>query len=295
MRISEHLEEFAEWGAAKYAPRTVSTYSSLIRRFVEHADDRDVADVGIADVVAYHAYLRSRNYADSSVAYSMLSLRQFFRFLFLRRVVEWDYQLIPVPRYVTKSHRSMEPAVAAGMINGIREGRFRDLRDKAMLSFLYATGVRVSELCALSLGDVGPDRMETVIVTRKNRVRRIIFWDPGTHALLRRYLAELPLWSRSDALWITLDRRTRGRRLGIRSAQRIFNGRRPDASYVVHSARHGMGTDLAASREDIRSAQKILGHLSIRSTQTYSQLSDPALRESYDRMWRDRREGVFTK
>ena len=160
----------------KYSSNTVRTYTDLIGRFITFAGDRPLADIKVTEIAKYHGHLKNKDYADSSVVFMMVALRQFMKYLFLRHEIAWDYQLVSVPKYVSRSYAPVETVDARAMIDGIRAESFRSLRDKVMLSFLYSSGVRVAELCCLETKDFGSVR----VMGRLSQKRTASFaWSSG--------------------------------------------------------------------------------------------------------------------
>lgn len=268
----------------KYAPRTVDTYSDLIRRFIIFYGDRPLEDTGPNDIIKYYLHLKRSHYAGSSIAYMMISLRQFFKYLFLRRLVDWDYQLISVPKYVSTSYRAIEPKDARAMLNRVRSDSFIGLRDKTILSFLYASGLRVSELCRLTLSDLTPSEPYGNIVSAKNRVKRMVLWNKETAGLLPLYLDTRKLWAKSDHLFISMNRGREGGRLSTRTIQRIVTRYRTRDDISPHSYRHGLGRRATKSGIHPRFVQKILGHKSMASQQCYLDVYDGEVVEAYNKI-----------
>lgn len=281
MLLSEALSQFKEWGMSKYALNTVHTYTDLIQRFIKFSGDRPVEEVDVLDTTKYYIHLKKKNYAESSIAYMMISLRQFFKFLFLRRIISWDYQLIAVPKYVSKSYLPIESKEARGMIDSIRSETFRDLRNKTMISFLYSSGLRVSELCDLKVTDLKLGEKFGVIVSKKNRKIRMVFWDDETAHLLESYLPARTLWATTDYVFISLDVRGVGKKLTTKSVQRIVAQLRPHKGISPHSFRHGLGLRAVKAKIHPRHIQKILGHLNLNSSQIYMDVAEEDVKEAY--------------
>lgn len=287
MTISEASKEFSLWAVGKnYSPATIQTYAHLISRFVSHlGSDRLVSEIGIMDIVKYNAHLRKSHYADSSVAFMMISIRQLFRFLFLRRIVAWDYELIDIPLYVSKSYRPVEPQEAQAMINQFRGQTFIDKRNKAIIAFLYTSGVRVSELCDLKVTDLKLDKKYAVILTKKGRgkKKRVIFWDEVTHAFLTDYLDHRKLWATDESLFITLTRNGSytGKKITTRSIERMIASVRVKGDLSPHCFRHGFGFRAVRSNKHMRYIQAFLGHENIRSSQIYADIYDEDTAKEY--------------
>ena len=278
------ISRFAEWGSCRYAARTVETYSSLLRRFALFVGGRPAEDVTLDDVIAYYRHLRGRDCHDATIAYSMIAIRQLFRLLFLERKVSWNYELIGVPKYVHDSFVAVEPLEGWRMSEKVAAVDFRTLRDKTMLSFLYASGVRVSELVGLTVADIRVDRSFAVIASAKNRVRRMVFWDCRTACLMGRYLPQRRDVARCGCLFVSMDRRNRGGRLTTRSVERLVASVRDRREVTPHSFRHGLGMRAVKSGIHARHIQKILGHKSIASSQCYMDVDDDDLAAAYGRI-----------
>ncbi len=163
---------------------------------------------------------------------------------------------------------------------------FTSLRDRAILELLYSTGLRVSELCALDTDQVNAERGE-FMVRGKGDKPRIVFLSERAAGYLAAYLgkrraAMRPLLTRSDE---PKGREADGGdlRLTPRSVQRILKKYTTAAGLVKdvtpHTLRHSFATGLLRSGADIRSVQQMLGHASITTTQVYTHVTNPQLRE----------------
>ena len=278
------ISRFAEWGTCRYAARTVETYTSLLKKFALFVPGKSAPEVTLDDVTAYYRHLRGRDCHDATIAYSMIAIRQFFRLLFLEKKVSWDYELIGVPKYVHDSFVAVEPLEGWRMSEKVAATDFRTLRDKTMLAFLYASGVRVSELVRLTVSDMRTDRMFAVIVSAKNRVRRMVFWDCRTAALLARYLPQRQEVAKCGCLFVSMDHRSRGGRLTTRSVERLVVSVRDRPEVTPHSFRHGLGMRAVQSGIHARHIQKILGHKSLASSQCYMDVDDDDLTAAYGRI-----------
>ena len=172
------------------------------------------------------------------------------------------------------------------MMQSVQTNDFIGLRDKAILSFLYATGIRVSELCDLDMEDIDTEQMRGSILNKKSSKRRVIFWDPVTNGILSKYLLEREKWATDEFVFISMDtnRKYRGGRLTTRSVQRIVKKYRIDRRVVPHSFRSGLLTDMLEAGSNIKIIQKAAGHSSINSLDPYARVSDPLLESEYRRI-----------
>lgn len=286
MLVSTALKHFIEWGKVRYAHSTVLTYSDHLRRFLAFTGIKDIEELDTDMAVHYYGHLKARNCADATKAYAMIAIRQFCKYLYYRRVIAWDYQLIAIPKYVSRHYRPVEDQEGRDMYEKIKAVNFLLLRDKTILAFLYSSGVRVAELCDLKAADIQVGKHQTVIISKKNRLERLVFWDKPTDALLRVYLKERVDHATSESLFISLGRGSYGKKLTTRSIERFVARYRVRSCISPHSFRHGLGMRASRIKMHPSYLQKILGHKNITSIQTYQNLSNPLLVKEYLRMVR---------
>jgi integrase/recombinase XerC len=272
-----HLE------AEKHAsPHTVKSYRIDLedfRVFVRGVGGVDaVAEVVARDVRAFLAELHTRGLEPVSVARKLAAVRSWFRFLRRRGVVDRNpAQQIRSPRLPRKlvSFLPIDETVA---LMDARHPR-GTARDVAIVELLYASGLRVSELAGLDLGDVDLAEM-TVRVLGKGRKERIVpFGEAAAHAL-RAHLA-----ARGSAHGAVFLNR-RGGRLTVRTVHTIVR-RQARAAGIVrrvspHTLRHTFATHLLDSGADLRAIQELLGHSRLSTTQRYTHVGSDQLMRIYD-------------
>ena len=161
-----------------------------------------------------------------------------------------------------------------------------DLRDRLVLELLYATGIRVSELCGLDLDDIDSHRRVIRVLGKGNKERSVPYGVPAQVAL--------DAWLRVGRhRWLTKSSGTalllgaRGGRLDPRAARALVHKRlgavpgAPDMG--PHGLRHTAATHLLEGGADLRSVQELLGHATLATTQIYTHVSVERLRTSYER------------
>jgi len=236
--------------------------------------------------------LRSENKKKTSIARKLASLRTFFQFLVREGIVESNpAKLVTTPRIERKlpTHLSMEDIVRFIETPDLNTDLGR--RDRAILEFLYATGMRVSELVNLNLRDI--DFKEKLVkVTGKRKKQRILpFGDPAQQALMyylnearHEFLQNAAPADRDDqAVFLNYQ----GTRISERSVGRMIDKyirMCPDIKNISpHSLRHSFATHLLDSGADLRDIQELLGHARLSTTQIYTQVSMEKLIEVYDK------------
>ena len=158
------------------------------------------------------------------------------------------------------------------------------LRDCAIMELLYATGIRVSELCGLDVGDLDEERRTVRVLGKGNRERTVPAGVPAVRAVADWARSGRPVLVR-PASGAALFLGARGRRLDPRTARRVVHAclaavpGTPDSG--PHGLRHAAATHLLEGGADLRSVQEILGHASLTSTQIYTHVSIERLRAAY--------------
>jgi integrase/recombinase XerC len=152
------------------------------------------------------------------------------------------------------------------------------------MELLYATGIRVSELCGLDVGDLDHDRRTVRVLGKGSKERTVPVGLPAERAVLRWCRDGRPALVTPDsqhALFVG----ARGRRLDPRTARRVVHARLaavpgvPDSG--PHGLRHAAATHLLEGGADLRSVQEILGHASLASTQIYTHVSIERLQSAF--------------
>ena len=177
------------------------------------------------------------------------------------------------------------------MLNAIPLDTETGLRDRAIIELLFSGGLRVSELIKLNRDSINLERLEFV-VRGKGSKDRPIFIDPTTAEHLGEYLDartdSLPaLFLNNSKNLQPVDTSGDYRRLTPRSIERIIDKYARAAGITKHvtphTLRHSFATDLLMNGADLRSVQSLLGHANISTTQIYTHITDPHLREVHER------------
>lgn len=194
------------------------------------------------------------------------------------------------PKSARKLPPTLERADAARMLSQAiaaaeEVGGVVAVRDVAILETLYATGVRVSELCGLNRSDVDPDRNVLRVVGKGDKERTVPVGAPAMRALslwLDQGRDDLATEASGEAAFLgerggRIDQRV-VRRI-VHRALRLVEGA-PDLG--PHGLRHAMATHLLEGGADLRSVQEMLGHASLATTQIYTHVTSERLRRAFD-------------
>jgi site-specific recombinase XerD len=158
------------------------------------------------------------------------------------------------------------------------EGPWRK-RDDAVLELLYGSGLRVSELCGLDLGDVDLSARTATVWGKGSKQRRVPISQASGEAIAEWLSAgRASLGDLSDQPALFVNRRLR--RLGTRDVRRIVDARSPVPTHP-HALRHSYATHLVDGGADLRVVQELLGHASLRTTEVYTHVSTERLVGAY--------------
>jgi integrase/recombinase XerC len=277
---------------------TLRNYASDLEQFRDYLLAKGkVADIPVSEIdhLTIREWMASLHgdHKKTSVARKLASLRTFFQFLVREGVQENNpAKLVATPKVERKlpTHLSMEDAVRFIETPDLNTDLGR--RDRAILEFLYATGIRVGELVGLNLRDID-FREKLVRVTGKRKKQRILpFGEPSLQALMYylnetrpTFLNNCPPTERDDqAVFLNYQ----GTRITTRSVGRMVDKyiklcAEINRDISPHSLRHSFATHLLDSGADLRDIQELLGHARLSTTQIYTQVSMEKLIDEYDR------------
>jgi len=295
--LAESLAAFSRHLAAERAlsRHTVRAYHGDIQSLLDYAAGRGLADPGALDLATLRGWLADQHQAGAAratLARRGAAARAFTAFAHRQGWLAVD----PGPLLGTPKARRVLPQVLRRdemsrvlddcedraqreLASGPRSAAALALRDVAVLELLYASALRVSELCDLDIGGLDLDRRTVRVFGKGGKERVVPVGIPAVRAVARWQEAGRPVLAgeRSGA---ALFLGARGGRLDPRTARRIVHARGvKDAG--PHAIRHTAATHLLEGGADLRSVQEILGHSSPATTQIYTHVSAERLKASY--------------
>ena len=290
------VEEWLSWLATEKgrAPSTLAAYRRDARRWWGWLADRghtDLAGVGEADFEAWIADLRARDLAPATVARAVVAARSLHRFLAGEGRHGADPgAAVDTPRVPAGLPKPLAEGEVAALLAAVPGGDPVARRDRAILEVLYGTGIRISELVGLRLGDVdlesallrafGKGSKERVVPVGRHALAALGDWlaPGGRPALVPERWAR-----RGDADAVFLNRR--GGRLSRQGAWLVVKRWGTEAGLgdrlTPHVLRHSCATHMLDHGADIRAVQELLGHASVSTTQVYTKVSTERLFAAY--------------
>jgi site-specific recombinase XerD len=263
------------------SPHTVAAYERDLSQFAEFCERLgavDVADVKRRTIRRYMSQLTTRGYSRRSVARKVSAIRSFFTDAARRELVAANpAEGVRQPKRPRSLPKALPSRGLADMLDNLPGKEPADLRDRAILEVLYASGLRVSELASMQVNDVTGEMLR---VLGKGQKTRVVPINASARTAVARYLAEgrpkLAGEQAYSALWVGV----RGGPLDTRGLRRVVQKR---LGTFPHALRHSFATHLLEGGADLRSVQELLGHIELATTQIYTSVSRRHLRSTYER------------
>ncbi|MFC1981047.1 site-specific tyrosine recombinase XerD [Chloroflexota bacterium] len=279
-----------------FSENTTAAYQNDLYQLAEFAE-QEAARRGLAPswanfdrqgMLSYLLNLKERKYAATTIARKVAASRSFFDFLVAEGIIKSD-----------PTENISSPSVGKALPKPISISQVRSLleqpaklstaearRDRAMLELLYASGMRISELVSLNLGDVNTEE-GYVRCFGKGRKERIIPVYEQAAALVRQYIEETRpklVRNKSEQALFLNPRGDRLTRQGFwQKLKEYAKSANLDIEISPHTLRHSFATHMLSGGADLRSVQELLGHANISTTQVYTHLTTEHVRSTYEK------------
>lgn len=294
----EIISQFLVWLRAGHSKETVSSYFWALHQFEKWLNEqrKELLTLTLPDFSNYLFFLENRGLRGGTRSIYITAVRSLWRWLYQQQRVNFSEAMIPVPnRDDVKSYDCLTPDEFLKIISSFDEFFPKDLRDKTIISLLYATGVRLGELLSIDVSAINLENRTAEIKTfKRKKHKRRIFWDDATNILLSKWLeTRQRLLNRekvdATALFIALDANKYGERIGRCVVQRIFRRVRAkcgiDKKITPHSCRHGFATLGVKNNINLMYLKEMMGHATIRSTQIYTHLENKDIEREYHKVF----------
>lgn len=296
MLVEAILEEFDEYlalerGRSEHTRRAyLGDLRSLFDFLAERSPDTDPRDLTLPQLRSWLASQATAGAARSTLARRTSSVKTFTAWALRRGLMSDD----PAARLqVPKSGRTL-PAVLRqdqaldameAAKSGAQQGDPLAIRDRLLVEMLYATGIRVSELCGLDIDDVDTSRRLLRVLGKGNKQRTVPFGEPANDALTAWLSDGRPALSTADS-GAALLLGARGGRLDPRQARTVVHQTMTAVTGAPnigpHGLRHSAATHLLEGGADLRVVQELLGHSTLATTQLYTHVTVARLRAVHD-------------
>jgi integrase/recombinase XerD len=296
--MKESIESFLHYLAVEkgYSEHTISAYHNDLTGLVEFAQKEATlprpatwANFTRQHMLNYMLNLKERGYVPTTIARKVAAARSFFGFM----VAEGNIKTNPTENMSSPSvGKALPKPIPINQVRLLLEqpaklSTSEAKRDRAMLELLYASGMRISELVALNMGDVNFEGDYFVRCLGKGRKERIIPLYQQVANVVKKYVDEdrpkLAHGRKETALFLNArgDRLTRQGFWQKLKEYAKSAGLSPQIS--PHTLRHSFATHMLSGGADLRSVQELLGHANISTTQVYTHLTTEQVRRTYDK------------
>ena len=286
--MEKQIELFLDFikNEKKLSDNTFQSYKRDILQYKEYIDvnNLDYSKANEGTIKDYLTYLGDLNKKATTISRHLASIRLFYQYLLkFNKVQEDPTSNVQAPKIDKKAPSILTSEEVTLLLNQPKNVDLKGIRDKAMLEFAYATGMRVTEIISLNVSDIN---LEEGVVNCKTRTKtRTIPLGKISLNALKEYVENvrdiLIKDENEQALFVNIN----GKRLTRQGVWKIVKFYKEQAhitkEITPHVLRHSFATHLLQNGADLKSIQTMLGHSDISSTQVYMQFQDSGLKNVY--------------
>lgn len=311
MKLKEAMQQFLEYleierNVSQLTIRNYSHYLHRLLQFMSEKLGKSEEELFVkalnADLIREYRLYLSRYVDEHGLSlkrvtqnYHLIAVRSFLKYLMKRDIETVHPEKIDLAKADSHSLKFLERSDVERLLNMPSISSEEGLRDKAILELFFSTGLRVSELVSLNKDQINFERKEFGVIG-KGRRARVVFLSDSACNWVQRYIGNRR--DTSHALFIRYngptpdpgDKQGESLRLSARSVQRMVEKYVKKAKLPIkitpHGLRHSYATDLLHNGADLRAIQEMLGHKNVSTTQIYTHVTNPQLKEIHDKFHR---------
>ena len=287
--MGNHIDAFILYlhNMKKTSDNTELSYKRDLYKVQVYMEDRGISGVEKItkeDLSGYVKNLEEQKFAAATISRNIASIKAFYHYLYKEGIVSEDIsEDLKAPKIEKKIPEILTMDEVIRLLNQPKGDSPKEIRDKAMLELLYATGIRVSELITLKVSDVNL-QMGYIVCRDSNKERMIPFGREAKTALLK-YMDKIRDVmignSDSEILFSNCSGQPMSRQ-GFWKLIKYYAKKADIQSDITpHTLRHSFAAHLVENGADLRSVQEMLGHSDISTTQIYANLNHNYIREVY--------------
>ena len=270
----------------RLSDNTLQSYRRDILQFEDYLSHNKITYTKITkdELKEYLQVLQNMNKKTSTISRNLASIRSFYQFLLKNKKIKADpTEGIQSPKIEKKTPSVLSSKEIELLLSQPNNVDLKGIRDKAMLEFAYATGMRVTEIISLNIDDV--DLKDGYVACQAGNKKRVIPIGSLSLKALREYVENVrPIIIKDEkdkALFVNIN----GRRLTRQGFWKIVKYYKEQANITKeitpHVLRHSFATHLLQNGADLKAIQSMLGHSDISSTQVYMQFQEGSLKNVY--------------
>ena len=270
----------------KLSTNTLQSYKRDIEQYQEYIDKNGLnyLKVNSSDIENYFEVLKEMNKKTSTISRNLATIRAFYQFLLRTKKIKNDPTSgLHSPKVEKKAPSILSSQEVELLLEQPKNIDLKGIRDKAMLEFAYATGMRVTEIISLNISDVNLE--QGYVVCNTGLKKRTIPLGTISLKALKDYIEKArPILIKDEsitALFVNVN----GKRLTRQGFWKIVKYYKEQAhitkDITLHVLRHSFATHLLQNGADLKAIQTMLGHSDISSTQVYMQFQNDDLKDIY--------------
>lgn len=257
-----------------------------VNRFMASNGITDVSKITSTNLNSYVLYLEDNKFSKATISRNIACLKSFYHYLYKEGLVTSDVsESVKAPKVEKKIPEILSAKEVVCLLEQPKGDSPKEVRDKAMLELLYATGIRVSELISLKVSDINM-QMGYIVIRESSKERVIPFGREARNALLI-YLdgvRETMLDDKnSDILFVNCSGLPMSRQGFWKLIKYYAKKAGIEADITPHTLRHSFAAHLVENGADLRSVQEMLGHSDISTTQIYANMCHSRIRDVYSK------------
>ena len=287
--MEQAIEQFITYlhNVKKTSANTELSYRRDLKKvfiFLRSKGLTDLVNVKEEDLEEYVDSMKEQHFATATVSRNIASMKAFFHFLSQEKLIEKDIsKRLKAPKIEKKMPEILTTEEVVRLLEPPSGDSPKEIRDKAMLELLYATGIRVTELITLRISEVNLS-MSFIVCKDAHKERAIPFGMAAKNALIK-YMTEareqMVEDKSSDILFANCSGSPMSRQ-GFWKLIKYYSKKAGiTADITPHTLRHSFAAHLVENGADLRSVQEMLGHSDISTTQIYANMNHNRIREVY--------------
>lgn len=283
--MQKNVDEFLEYLKIdkKYSDHTIETYKNNLNSLYLFLEQNHIKKVDSQALEKYIKDLKQKEYSEHTIANHISSIKSFYKFqMIMKKINTSPVEYLEMPKLSKKIPKVLTEEEVEQLLNIKIENDF-DIRNKAMLELLYATGLRVSELVSLTLQSID---MESNIVRTLGKGSKERWIPIGEYAsdALKKYLSIRSSFLKgtiTDALFLNNHGKGMTRQGFFKILKQIAKKQQIEKEFSPHTLRHSFATHLHKHGADLRIIQEMLGHSDISTTQIYTHIENEEKKREY--------------
>ncbi len=285
--MERFIEKYVEYlrNIKKSSDNTIASYRRDLMKFATYCTEKGITDIqsiNETNINSYVLYMENQGMSMATVSRSVASIKSFFTFLHTENVIKGNPSANIKPPKVEKKTPDVLTVSEVNKLLDQPSGKTpKEIRDRAMLELLYATGIRVSELVSLKVDDVNI-KMGYIECHDAKKSRIIPIEDSAQNALSKYMNGTRKEMCKDTDLLFTNCKGAPMTRQGFWKIIKVYAGKAGiDKDITPHMIRHSFASHLVNNGADLKAVQEMLGHADISTTQIYRNNRQSRLKEEY--------------